>query len=182
MLADEQTFPPMMKIRRRTLMLLALELLLVMAVVFGVNLWRTRESASGVAPDITAITLEGKMVNLGDYRGETLLVHFWASWCPVCGFVDNSVDAIAKDYPVITVALSSGSDAEIRQHLQEEELSFDVVNDADGEISQRWGVVGVPMSFIIDRQGEIRLRDVGYSSAPGLRLRLWIADNFDAQR
>lgn len=97
MLADEQTFPPMMKIRRRTLMLLALELLLVMAVVFGVNLWRTRESASGVAPDITAITLEGKMVNLGDYRGETLLVHFWASWCPVCGFVDNSVDAIAKD-------------------------------------------------------------------------------------
>lgn len=83
---------------------------------------------------------------------------------------------------MITVALSSGSDAEIRQHLQEEELSFDVVNDADGEISQRWGVVGVPMSFIIDRQGEIRLRDVGYSSAPGLRLRLWIADNFDAQR
>ncbi|OOZ39742.1 protein disulfide oxidoreductase [Solemya elarraichensis gill symbiont] len=168
-----------MKIRRRTLMLLTLELLLVMAVVFGVNLWRTRESASGAAPEIAAITLDGEMVNLGDYSGENLLVYFWASWCPVCGFVDNSVDALAEDYPVITVALSSGSDAEIRQHLQEEGLSFDVVNDADGEISQRWGVVGVPMSFIIDRQGEIRFRDVGYSSGPGLRLRLWIAENFD---
>lgn len=169
----------MMKIRRKTLVLLALELLLVIAIVFGVNLWRTRESASGAVPALVGTTLDGNEFNLANYRGETMLVHFWASWCPVCGVVDGTVDSIAQDYPVITIATSSGSDAEIRQHMQEEGVDFAVINDNEGIINQRWGVVGVPMSFIIDRQGEIRFRDVGYSSGPGLRLRLWIAENFD---
>ena len=170
----------MMKIRRKTILLLALELLLVIALVFAVNLWRTRDSASGVSPALVGATLDGNAFNLADHRGQILLVHFWASWCPVCGVVDGTIDSIAKDYPVITVAVSSGSDEEIRQHMQAEGLDFAVINDEEGAINQRWGVVGVPMSFIIDKQGDIRFRDVGYTSGPGLRLRLWITDNFDA--
>jgi len=54
-------------------------------------------------------------------------------------------------------------------------VSFPVVNDADNQISARWGVQAVPASFIVDTDGKIRYVEIGYTTGIGLRLRLWLA-------
>ena len=106
-----------------------------------------------------------------------MLVHFWATWCPICSAEQDSITAIAQDRPnTITVAMQSGSDAKVATHLTEQGLQFRVLNDPDGLIASAWGVHAVPASFIIGSDGQIRFVEVGYTTALGLRLRLWLAD------
>ncbi|HSH28362.1 MAG TPA: protein disulfide oxidoreductase [Thiohalobacter sp.] len=148
---------------------------LVLLVLGAVHLYRTWDTASGQAPTFQARDLQGRPVALADYAGQPMLVHFWASWCPVCRLEEGSIDALARDHPVLTVALDSGGDGELKQYMEEQGLEFTVINDRDGTIAARYGVQGVPASFVIDPQGDIRFTSVGYTTGIGLRLRLWLA-------
>jgi peroxiredoxin len=167
-----------MKITRRTLITLLIELLIVLLIVYAVNMWRTRDTASGPAPPLQGIALTGEQVSLAALQGDVALVYFWASWCPICRLEQGTIASLARSTPTITVALSSGSDEEVRQHLDEQGLAFVTINDEFGAISQRWGVAGVPMIFIIDASGDVRFREMGYTSGAGLRLRLWLTRYF----
>jgi peroxiredoxin len=105
-----------------------------------------------------------------------VLVHFWATWCPICRTEQDTINAIARDTPnVITVAMQSGSRDEVEKYLKQQGLSFPVLNDPDGRIAAAWGVHAVPASFIIDPDGQIRFVEIGYTTETGLRLRLWLA-------
>jgi peroxiredoxin len=81
---------------------------------------------------------------------------------------------------VLTVALQSGEAGEIVSYLQAADLDFPVVPDPDGAIARRWGVGGVPASFVIDPEGRIAFATVGLSTEPGLRMRLWAAKGGEA--
>lgn len=153
----------------------AWQVALVLLVLGAVHLYRTWDTASGQAPAFQARDLHGRPVALSDYAGQPMLVHFWASWCPVCRLEEDSIDALARDRPVLTVALDSGSDGELKQYMTEQGLEFTVINDRDGAIAARYGVQGVPASFVIGPQGDIRFTSVGYTTGVGLRLRLWLA-------
>jgi peroxiredoxin len=150
-------------------------LLLLLAVYLGARAWQTRDLASGVAPELSGLTLEGHPVSLADYRGAPLLLQFWATWCPVCALEQGSIDALARDHQVLTIALQSGDAEEVRRHLDLEDLDFPVLLDPQGRIAGRYGVRGVPTTLIIGPGGRIRFREVGYTSGIGLRLRLWLA-------
>ena len=104
-----------------------------------------------------------------------MLVHFWASWCRICALGQDAIKAIARDWPVITVAMQSGSAVDVRHHLQQAGLDFPVINDPDGRIARRFGVVAVPASFVVDARNHIAFRERGYTSEAGLRIRLWLA-------
>ena len=151
------------------------ELLLVLAVVFAANAYRSRDAAQGPAPDFQARTLAGEPVSLARFAGRPVLVHFWATWCPVCRLEQDAIDALAADHAVITVALQSDRDDAVRAYLREHQLSFAVVNDPYGELAHRYGVRGVPTSFVVDGGGRIRFVETGYTTSWGLRLRLWWA-------
>ena len=71
--------------------------------------------------------------------------------------------------------MQSGGSAEITRYMQEQKINFPVVNDTDGMPSGTWGVRGVPTSFIITPDGQIRFVEVGYTTGLGLRFRLWLA-------
>ncbi|NEX19025.1 protein disulfide oxidoreductase [Thiorhodococcus mannitoliphagus] len=153
----------------------AFNVALIVLIFGGVQWWKARPLASGEAPLLAGVTIEGTPLDLRDYRGQTVMVHFWASWCPVCRVMDGAVEAISKDHPVISVALQSGGPGELRDFMHTSGLSFPVLPDANGEISSRWGVAGVPTTFVVDAAGQIRQATVGASSGPGLRARLWMA-------
>ena len=85
------------------------------------------------------------------------------------------MQSIAKTYPVVTVAMQSGSDREVQDHVTENNLRFPVINDQSGELSRRFGVSVVPTTFIVNRSGDISFVEVGYTSETGLRARLWLA-------
>jgi peroxiredoxin len=100
-------------------------------------------------------------------------------WCPICKLEEGNIEALSSDYQVITVAMQSGNDMEINSYLQEQGLSFDTIADPYGEIATQWGVRGVPASFVLDSNGNIRFASVGYSTGVGLRGKLWAAGHLE---
>jgi thiol-disulfide isomerase/thioredoxin len=154
-------------------------ILVILAMFAGVQWWRARPLASGPAPALAGILLDGIPFTLEEMRqtgGERpILVHFWATWCPICRLGQDGIDTIARDHPVITVALQSGDAPEIRSYMGKEGLGFAVLPDSDGTLAAVWGVTAVPASFVVDPTGHIRFATVGHTTEPGLRARLWAA-------
>ena len=85
------------------------------------------------------------------------------------------INRLAADGRVLTVATQSGDAAEVAAYLEAESLTMPTLVDPDGKLAGLYGVLGVPATFIIDGDGEIRFRVLGLSSERGLRLRLWAA-------
>lgn len=155
---------------------LAVNILLFVVVVAGVRTWQHRDMISGAAPALQGVTLSGQPYVLPAHPAQPVLVHFWGTWCPICRAEQNSIVAIAHDHPnIITVAMQSGKPEEVARYLREQGADFPVINDPDGSISSAWGVHAVPASFIIAPDGKVRFVEVGYTTGPGLRLRLWLA-------
>lgn len=150
------------------------DLVLVLVVVGAVQWWQSRGMVTGQAPVLVGLLVDGQPYQL-DYRAGPILVHFWASWCPVCRLEQDNIDAIADDYPVITIATTSGAANEVAAYLREHELSMPVLMDEGGEIASRWGLAGVPATFIVGRDGQILYSGMGYGTELGLRARMWWA-------
>jgi peroxiredoxin len=146
------------------------------AVMFGLQWWQSRHIERGPAPGLAGPALDGRWLSLEQGRGNPTLVYFWATWCPVCRLEQGAIDDLAEDYPVITVATRSGDAQALSAYLNEHALSFPVVLDETGVLAERWGVKGVPASFVIDSRGEIRHAVFGLSTGLGLRARLWLVD------
>ena len=153
----------------------ALWLIAILAAVFLLRECRQQGLVEGQAPALESVTLAGDAVSLEDFHGRPMLLHFWASWCSVCRFGHDSIEAIARDWPVLTVAMQSGSDAELAAFMEQQGLTAATVNDERGLLAARYGVRGVPTSFILDEAGRIRFAEIGYTTEIGLRLRLWFA-------
>lgn len=149
--------------------------LLLAAVYFGVRAWQQQDLASGVAPTEAGVGLEGEIIAIADSNAPTL-VYFWASWCAICEVEAGSIADIARDHRVVTIAMQSGTDAEVERYLHGKGLKLPVINDPDGLLAKRWGVRVTPTFFILGRDGGIRFRETGYTSGVGLRARLWLAN------
>lgn len=105
-------------------------------------------------------------------KNKLIIIHFWASWCPTCKFEAPNIEKVSKDYEVITIAVQSGSKKEIQKYLDEQKLSFIVVNDEDGFYSQKFNIKGFPTTFIYDKDKNLKFSEVGYTSTAGLYSRL----------
>lgn len=172
-MTDETPKPPPPRTRRWRRW--AIEISLVLLAVIAIQWWQARDAIVGAAPELQGRLLDGEPFSLQAQRGKPVLVHFWATWCPICRLGEDSIDSLAQDHAVVTIATTSGDAAEVRAYLTEKGLGFPVLLDEDGDIGRAWGVRGVPASFIVDGEGQITHATVGYSTGLGLRLRLWLA-------
>lgn len=161
-------------------------LLLVLAVVFGVQAWQTRHVPSGTAPELafTVLHPDGSRSNttLADWRaaypGQPVALHVWAEWCPICHTEEHSVTRLARDWPVLTVAMRSGAPETVARVLAQRELPWTTAIDARGALAQTLGFQAVPAFVVVDADGHLRGASVGYTSEIGMRLRLWWAKLF----
>ena len=103
-----------------------------------------------------------------------VLIHFWATWCPTCKLEASNIEKISKDYEVITIAVQSGTKEEIEKYLDENKLSFKVVNDKDGYYSQMFNIKAFPTTFIYDKNKNLKFSEVGYTSTAGLYSRMML--------
>jgi len=149
------------------------QVLLLMVVYFLIRAWQSMDNIQGMAPVIVATTLKGDVFDLREHQTKPILVHFWATWCPICQFENSNIANIAEDYQVITIASWSETEREVREYLKNENLILPVIVDEDGEWAKVYGVKGVPSSFILDKKGGIQFIEKGYTSEAGLRVRLW---------
>ncbi len=107
--------------------------------------------------------------------GDAYLLYVWASWCAICKTVEGSIDAVAGEAPVLTVAMQSGDGAQVGRFLSARGLRWAALVDRDGHLSRQLGVGAVPTLIFVDRAGEVRAVTQGYTSEIGIRLRLWWA-------
>ncbi len=153
-----------------------LEILFFIVLYLALRGYMQRDMVTGLAPDIQATTIEQQAFSLHAAETKPILVHFWATWCGICKLEQDSIDAMSKDYHVMTIAMQSGSDEEVKSYLQEHKLGFKVINDSEGTLVERYGVTGVPASFVVNSKNEIVASEVGYTTPWGLRFRIWLAD------
>lgn len=159
---------------RRVIRLL-LQGTLIIAIFLAARAYIARDMADGPAPPFAAELVNGQSVALADYAGEPLLLHFWATWCPICRIEEGEILRLSRSFPVLTVATRSGSHEEIAAYLGDRVQESKVINDVDGSLADRYQVRGVPSTFVIDGDGRILFRKQGYAPPFELRLRLWLA-------
>jgi thiol-disulfide isomerase/thioredoxin len=119
------------------------------------------------APNIGLLDADGAMVQLAAYRGQVVLVDFWASWCPPCKASFPALDSLYREYQsrgveVLAVNLDErrrDADAFLGDHPHRLKVLF----DPKGASPVAFGVKGMPSSFLIDRTGAIRFTHMGYS-------------------
>ncbi len=142
---------------------------------FGVRAWQQRDMASGPLPVTTLPALDGQIIRL-DALPRPYLIHFTASWCPICRLQHETMRALSQEYTVIQIITQSGDRRQAlafaRQHGMKLPLT---VNDPDGRLLALFGSRAVPADFFVGRNGTIVLHEMGYTSGIGYRLRLWWA-------
>ncbi|MFK5914247.1 MAG: protein disulfide oxidoreductase [Woeseiaceae bacterium] len=151
------------------------DITLIIIVIFGVKMWMQRNVVSGIAPNFNAKLLNGEPYKLYADTKRPILIHFWATWCPVCQLEQSNIENISKSHPVITIAMKSGNNNELKHFIKEEGVSFQVINDEDASLSNLYKIKGVPVSLIVNKENKIEFIEVGYTTEIGLRLRLWWA-------
>lgn len=170
------------KLRQNRTIKIISEIGLILLLFFIIQGWLQRDMVQGTPPALSGTLLNGQPFELQSLKGKPVLLHFWATWCGICKLEQDSIEAISRDYTVISVAMKSGNADEVRHYMQDHQLSFLTILDQDGGISQRFGIRGVPASFILDPAGQIAFSQTGYTTSWGLRARLWWAGNLSSVR
>ena len=111
------------------------------------------------SPEIELPDIQGRQHTLTDYRGNIVLVQFWATYCAPCRTEMPTMNRLIKKmrgrpFKIVTVNMAE-SPAQVRQFLQEVPVDFPVLMDSDGSTLSRWKVFAAPANFILDKQGKI---------------------------
>lgn len=120
------------------------------------------------APDYRVLDIaSGDSVSVrSDYIGHVTLVNIWATWCLPCRAEMPSMEQVFQDYKdrgfrIAAVSVDAGSSRKVVEFGEELGLTFDLLHDASGGIQQSFRTLGVPQSFLLDRDGIIRWVELG---------------------
>jgi len=101
----------------------------------------------------------GRTVGLDSYRGRPVLIHFWASWCKPCRKELPEIEAAYRDLRqqgLEVLAVNAGDDAQTAQAFAERlGLSFPILLDEHWETATAYGVIGLPITFFVGRDGKV---------------------------
>jgi peroxiredoxin len=118
------------------------------------------------APQFTLTARSGANVSLGQYRGQVVMLNFWASWCGPCRQEMPLLDSIYTKYKrmgftLIGVNVEPDSKS-ANDWLKQTPVSFPILYDKESKVSKMYDVEGMPSTVIIDRAGKVRALHRGY--------------------
>jgi peroxiredoxin len=121
---------------------------------------------AGPAPAFTLASRGGQDVSLSQYKGQVVMLNFWASWCGPCRQEMPLLESIYKKYnkmgfTMIGVNVEPDSNA-ANEWLKATPVSFPILYDRDSKVSKLYDVGGMPSTVIIDRSGKLRVLHRGY--------------------
>ncbi|MFQ5881741.1 MAG: peroxiredoxin family protein [Candidatus Methylomirabilales bacterium] len=142
-------------------------LLLLLLMVLPARAQHPAPESDHLAPDFSLPDLQGKMVSLSQYKGKVVLLNFWATWCPPCRLEMPTMEKAyrkykAQGFKVVAVSVDAGPKSVVNHFLRELGLSFQVLLDPQMATLRTFRSFSLPTSFVIDRQGVIRFRELGY--------------------
>jgi len=107
-------------------------------------------------------------------KDKPLMIHFWATWCPMCKLEASNIEILSKKYEILSVVVNSGDRNYIQEYMKSKDLDFKVVNDKKGVWASKFHVKAYPTTFIYNKQGILKFTEVGYTTTVGLLARMKI--------
>ena len=153
---------------RQQLAIGALVVGIAAAVAYGATHYLRKElfpvELGSKAPDFVAYTLDSipKEKKLSDYRGQVLMINVWATWCLPCRVEMPSIEALHRSYAakglkIVAVSIDDqGTEPAIRSFARQYGLTFEILHDPKGRITNDYDITGYPETFIIGKDGVIR--------------------------
>jgi peroxiredoxin len=114
---------------------------------------RQRQNAN-----FTLTDLEGKSWTLKDLRGQTVLVNFWATWCPPCRKEMPDMEALYQEFKsqgLVILAISDEEAGKAKPFVMEHKFSYPILLDPGRKVNELFQVEGIPKSFLYDRNGRL---------------------------
>lgn len=117
------------------------------------------------APDFNLPGRDGP-VKLAELKGKVVYVDFWASWCGPCRRSFPWMNEVQRQYGkqgLEIVAINLDQEPELAaRFIETTQPKFTIAFDAEGKVAERYGVQGMPSSYVIDREGRLHTRHVGF--------------------
>ena len=124
------------------------------------------ENLTGPAPDFTLKGADGKNHKLSEYRGQVVMINFWASWCGPCRQEMPLLEDMYKKYQklgfvILGVNVEEDS-SKAKGLLKDIPVTFPILFDATNKVSKQYNVVAMPSTVMVDRSGKMRYLHKGY--------------------
>ncbi|ACL71644.1 peroxiredoxin-like protein [Thioalkalivibrio sulfidiphilus HL-EbGr7] len=123
-------------------------------------------ASSPMAPDFTLKSASGENLRLSDFRGQVVLLNFWATWCAPCRQEMPPLNALHERYQrlgFVVLGVSIDDDPRVAARMaQQLSVSYPILFDTDKRISRLYEVRAMPSTYLIDRDGRVRHVHLGY--------------------
>ncbi len=125
----------------------------------GIRMATTR-GKSIPAPDFSLLDLSGKELKLSGFRGKVVLLNFFATWCTSCVWEMPEMETLyraykEKGFTILAVSLDFYGPEKVKRFAEKIDLTFPIVMDTNKEVARKYGLRGPPVSYLINRKGNI---------------------------
>jgi len=126
----------------------------------------------GMAPDFKLTSFDGESLALSELRGQVVIINFWASWCPPCRDEAAYLESTWRKYKDLGVVFIGvdyvDTDAEALAYIEEFDITYFNGPDLGTRISQAYNIQGVPETYYVAKNGELRGVKIGPLFPPEL--------------
>jgi thiol-disulfide isomerase/thioredoxin len=129
-----------------------------------VGVWLEPSARPAIDMSADLKTLAGRGTSIDQFKGKVVFVNFWATWCPPCLIEMPSMARLYERFSkqgLQMVAISNEDLATVRSHVSRNPVPFTVLVDPNDTLAQRFGIQGIPTTFILDQEGRLIYQQVG---------------------
>ena len=158
----------------RTGLIIAFAIVLALLALLGWGLKKVQAgpTSSGIAPDFNITGFDGRSFKLSEHRGHVVIVNFWASWCPPCREEAAYLEQTWRKYDdknVIFVGVDwVDTQKEALAYIKEFDITYINGPDIGTRVTQVYNIQGVPETFYVAKNGELRGVNIGPLKSPEL--------------
>ena len=151
--------------------LIAIVILFIVGLVLFKSITRAPkvvpEAGYKLAPSFTLLDINGDEKSLSDFKGKVVILDFWATWCPPCRaeiphFVELYDEHKDKGLEVIGISVDWNAERVVGPFAEENGINYTLLLGSDDVSNAYGGIVSIPTTFLIDRDGGIRKKYIGY--------------------
>lgn len=118
-----------------------------------------------IAPDFELKTLDGETFKLSDFRGEKVMLNFWATWCPPCRAEIPDMQKYHEKHDGVILAVNvtntERSPEDVQEFMEEYGITFTVLADESSTVAEMFNTTALPTSYLINTEGRIHNKAVG---------------------